>query len=150
MCIWIPLFFDEAHTHTCTYKHTQMHRCNCAAHIPSCADTHTHSLSVAVVLDIPSISLCPKASVCLMRLSTDAGRCSLTHTQTLCSETYATVSLSLSLVALFPFLLPVVLLQTSSLSLCDNRQLGHKGQIGFIRSQRRMSTRLRRKHVAMC
>ena len=101
VCIWIPLFLTR-HAHARTHKHTKMHRCNHAARIPSCADPHrrtrrTLSLLVVVVLDILSISLCPKSRVRLMPLSTGAGRRSLSHTQTLCSKTYVTVFLSLSL-----------------------------------------------------
>ena len=94
--------FLTRHAHARTHKHTKMHRCNHAARIPSCADPHrrtrrTLSLLVVVVLDILSISLCPKSRVRLMPLSTGAGRRSLSHTQTLCSKTYVTVFLSLSL-----------------------------------------------------
>ena len=147
MCIWIPLFLTR-HAHTRTHKHTKMHRCNHAAHIPSCADPHRHTqrtLPVGCCCSWHSVDIIvSKSRVRLMLLSTGAGRRSLSHTQALCSKTYVTVFLSLSLslfLSLFPSLLLVVLSQTSSLSLCDNRAAQPQGQIGFIRSQRSMSTR---------
>lgn len=59
-CVWILLFSPRLHTY-------EQHRCvtvpHTHTHTPSCANTHTcrRSLSVAVVLDILSISLRPRA-----------------------------------------------------------------------------------------
>lgn len=107
VCTWIPLFLTR---HTCI--NTQKSRR---------AQTKPPA---AVVLDILSISLCPKAPVCLMGLLTDTGWCSLTLTNTLFQHRCSHLSASFIpffFLSFYPSSSLILLFQSSLLSPWDNR-----------------------------
>lgn len=88
VCVLIPLFLMKQ-------THAPEHTPKCSGAI---APRVCRTTPVAVVLDILSIPLCGTAPVCLMGLLTDTGCYSLihTHTQTLCSNNSAAISISLN------------------------------------------------------